>query len=166
LAFQDLIQIMNSLNDQHAILLDLAERKKQVLIKNQVHELTGIVNKEANLIRQIGESDQQRAEAVQQFMMEKGFKPNPRVTISDLTKIIFDIEEKKALLEAQKSLLATIRELREINLVNQDLIRHSLAFIDYSLDLMVGPSEDEAVYRHPQHPTYNGKRVGLFDTRA
>ncbi|MEK8131734.1 flagellar protein FlgN [Paenibacillus filicis] len=166
MAFQDLIQIMNSLNDQHAILLDLAERKKQVLIQNQVNELTGIVNKEAKLIRQIGETDQQRAEAVQQFMIEKGFKPNPRVTVSDLTKIIFDIEDKKQLLEAQKSLLSTIRRLREINTINQDLIKHSLAFIDYSLDLIVGPSEDEAVYHHPQHQTSGIKRQGLFDTRA
>ncbi|WP_141335954.1 MULTISPECIES: flagellar protein FlgN [unclassified Paenibacillus] len=166
MAFQALIQIMNTLNDQHAILLDLAERKKQVLIRNQVDQLTVILTKETKLIKQISEADQQRIDAIQQFLLEKGYKPNSRVTVSDLTKIIFNVEDKKLLLETQKDLLATIRKLREINRINQDLIEHSLAFINYSLDLIIGPPDDGAVYHHPQQQSLGPKRPGLFDTRA
>jgi flagellar biosynthesis/type III secretory pathway chaperone len=166
MAFQALIQTMKAFNDIHDTLLELAEQKKQVLIRNNVEQLTQIVTKENKLIKQIGELDRQRVEAIGQFLIEKGYKPNPKVTVSDLTKIIFNIDDKKELLGLQKQLLGTIRKLRELNQLNQQLIEHSLAFIDYSLDLYVGPPEDDVIYHKPQQNGYGNKRLGLFDTRA
>ncbi|GAA4873891.1 hypothetical protein GCM10023310_61920 [Paenibacillus vulneris] len=166
MAFEALIQIMTALNDVHENLLELAERKKQVLIQNDVEQLMQIVSKENKLVKQIGELDQQRVEAIGQFMIEKGYKPNPKVTVSDLTKIIFNVEDKKALLGMQKQLLGNIHKLKELNQLNQQLIEHSLAFLEYSLDLIAGPPEDEYTYKNPQMNTYGSKRAGLFDTKA
>jgi len=166
MAFEALIQTMTSLNDIHESLLELAERKKQVLIHNDVEQLMQIVNKETRMIKQIGELDQQRVEAIGQFMIEKGYKPNPKVTVSDLTKIIFNVEDKKLLLGKQKQLMGTIHKLRDMNRLNQQLIEQSLAFADYSLDLIAGPPENEYTYQKPQQPTYGAKRPGLFDTKA
>lgn len=166
MAFEALIQMMTALNDVHENLLELAERKKQVLIQNDVEQLMQIVSKENKLVKQIGELDLQRVEAIGQFMIEKGYKPNPKVTVSDLTKIIFNVEEKKLLLGAQKQLLGSIHRLKEMNQLNQQLIMQSLEYINYNLDLIAGPPEEDAVYKHPQHQTYGIKRSGLFDTRA
>ncbi|MDF2958972.1 MAG: hypothetical protein K0S39_707 [Paenibacillus sp.] len=166
MAFQALIQTMTALNDIHDTLLELAEQKKQVLIRNDVEQLTQIVSKENKLIKQIGEWDRQRVEVIGQFLIEKGYKPNPKVTVSDLTKIIFNVDDKKTLLGLQKQLLGTIRKLREMNQLNQQLIEHSLSFIDYSLDLFVGPPEDDVIYHKPKQNSYGNKRLGVFDTRA
>lgn len=166
MSFEALLQMMTSLNQVHNTLLELAKQKKRVLIHNKVDELTPLVNRENKLLKQIGELEQQRIERIGAFLIEKGYKPNPRVTISDLTKIVFVAEEKKALTDAHKQLLGTIRMLREINTVNQQLIEQSLAFIDYSLDLFVGAPEDEVVYHNPQHNTAGTKRPGLFDAKA
>ncbi|MCS7459954.1 flagellar protein FlgN [Paenibacillus doosanensis] len=166
MAFEALLQTMTALNDIHESLLELGERKKQVLILGDIESLMQIVSKENKLVKQIGELDQQRIDAIGQFMIEKGYKPNPKVTVSDLTKIIFNVEDKKLLLGQQKRLLGTINKLREMNKLNQQLIEHSLAFVDYSLDLIAGPPEDEYRYQHPQSQTYGSKRPGLFDTRA
>ncbi|PZE19363.1 flagellar protein FlgN [Paenibacillus xerothermodurans] len=166
MAFQALIDTMKDLNRIHDTLLELAEQKKHVLIHNDVEKLTQIVTKENKLLRQVGDLDQQRVEVIGQFLMEKGYKPNPKVTVSDLTKIIFNVQDKRTLLGLQKQLLGTIRKLRELNQINQQLIAHSLAFVDYSLDLIVGPPEDEVVYQHPQMSTYGSKRNSLFDGRV
>ncbi|MGG2197697.1 flagellar protein FlgN [Paenibacillus validus] len=166
MAFEALIRIMAALNDVHLSLLELAELKKAALIQNDVEALTQIVTKENKWIKQIGELDADRVEAIGQFMIEKNFKPNKRVTVSDLTKIIFDAEDKKKLIEAQRQLLNTIRKLREQNQLNQQLIEHSLAFVNYSLDLIVGPPDDDVLYHRPQHQPSGYKRPGLFDTRA
>ncbi len=96
MSLEALLQTMAELNDVHNTLLDLAERKKHVIIHNEVEQLMQIVNKENKLLKRIGELDQQRLEATGAFLMEKGYKPNPRVTVSDLTKIIFNMDEKKA----------------------------------------------------------------------
>jgi flagellar biosynthesis/type III secretory pathway chaperone len=166
MAFQALIQTMTALNDIHDTLFELAEQKKQVLIRNDMEQLTLIVSKENKLIKKIGELDQQRLDAIGQFLIEKGYKPNPKVTLSDLSKIIFNVEEKKALIDLQRQLTTTVHKLRQINIVNQQLIEQSLAFIDYSLDLYVGAPEDEVVYHNPQQQMKAGKRPGLFDTKA
>ncbi|OXM86366.1 flagellar protein FlgN [Paenibacillus rigui] len=166
MAFQALTQTMTALTDVHMTLLELAEQKKQVLIRNDVEQLMQIVSKENKLVKQIGELDLQRIEAIGQFMIEKGYKPNPKVTVSDLTKIIFNVDDKKTLVGLQRQLLAAIRKLKEVNQVNQQLIMQSLQFIEYSIDIIAGPPEDEVVYQHPQHASYGAKRSGLFDTRA
>lgn len=167
MSFEALIQTMDELNEVHSNLLELAEQKKHVLIHNDVDQLTQIVGKETKLMKRIGELDEQRIEAIGRFLIEKGYKPNPRVTISDLTKIIFNIDDKKLLLESQKQLLGTIRELREKNRLNQQLIEHSIKYIDYSLDLIAGPPLDEVVYHNPQHQvSANMKSNRRFDTRA
>lgn len=166
MAFEALLQTMTTLNDIHESLLELAERKKQVLIHNDVEQLMQIVTKENKLIKQVTELDEQRVEAIGHYMIEKGYKPNPKVTVSDLTKIVFNVEDKKLLLGKQKQLLGTIHKLRETNRLNQQLIEHSLAFLDYSMDLIAGPPENEYTYQKPQQLSNGSKRPGLFDTRA
>ncbi|MDQ1911276.1 flagellar protein FlgN [Paenibacillus sp. GD4] len=166
MSFQALLEIMSALNEIHNTLLELAEQKKHVLIHNQVEQLTQIVTKENKLLKQIGELDQQRVEVIGQFLMEKGYKPNPRVTVGDLTKIIFNADEKKQLTDTQKQLMGTIRKLRELNQFNQELIQQSLNYINYSLDIIVGPPEDDVIYHNPQQQGYGMKRQGLFDTKG
>jgi len=166
MAFQALAEVLTALTDIHETLLELAEQKKQVLIHNNVEQLMKIVNQENKLIKKINELDQARIEAIGQIMIEKGYKPNPKVTVSDLTKILFNIEDKKTILGLQKQLLSTIRRLKEANQLNQQLIEHSLAFIDYSVDIIAGPPENEVTYRHPHHQLQGSRRTGLFDTRA
>jgi flagellar biosynthesis/type III secretory pathway chaperone len=166
MAFQALLRTIAALNDRHTTLLELAELKKNVLIHNEVGKLTEIVNKENKLIKQIGILDQERVDGVGNFLIEKGYKPNPKVTIGDLIKIIFNIEDKKTLMEAQRQLKETIHQLRQKNVVNQQLIEQSIIYIDYSLDLFVGPPDDDAVYHNPQQQMKGAKRPGVFDTRA
>lgn len=165
MAFEALIQTMTSLNDTHESLLELAERKKQVLIHNDVEQLMQIVNKENRMIKQIGELDQQRVEAIGQFMIEKGYKPNPKVTVSDLTKIIFNVEDKKLLLGKQKQLMGTIHKLRDMNRLNQQLIEQSIKFINYSMDLIVGP-DDDGIYHNPMQQQKGISKTGYFNARA
>lgn len=165
MAFQELMNVLTALNESHTSLLKLAEAKKQVLIDNEVDKLMQIVSAENRLLKQIGELDQKRMDSTGKYMIEKGYKPNPKVTVSDLTKIVFNTEDKRALIEAQKQLLGTIRQLREKNKLNQQLIEHSLSFIDYSIDLISGPPEDGAIYHKPNSGS-SSKRMGMFDTRA
>ncbi|WP_281883059.1 flagellar protein FlgN [Paenibacillus sp. YYML68] len=166
MSFHALLQVMSELNEAHLVLMELAERKKDVLVHNQVDQLTQIVNKENKQIKLIGELDQRRIQVIGDFLMEKGYKPNPRVTISDLRKIIFDVEEKRQLMDAQKQLLDTIHRLRRVNTLNQQLIEQSIAFVDYSIDLMVGPAEEDVTYHSPQQQPISGKRPGIFDAKA
>lgn len=166
MAFQALTQTMTALTDVHITLLELAEQKKQVLIHNDVEQLMRIIARENKLMKQVEELILQRNEATGQFMIEKGYKPNPKVKISDLTRIIFNIEDKKLLIHLQKQLMENIRKLQEANQINRQLVEQSLQYINYSLDLISSPPEDDLVYQHPKQRAYGTRRPGLFDTRS
>lgn len=165
MTIEALLEMMNRLQEAHVALLELTKSKRQILISNEVEQLNQIVNKENKMMRNIGELDQQRIRIVNEYLISRGYTPNPRVSISDLVKVIFKAEDKIALAEAQKSLLSIIEQLKEHHALNQQLIEQSLAFIDYSLDLVMGAPEDDAIYRNPMQQR-STNRSGVFDTKA
>ncbi|MBD0384184.1 flagellar protein FlgN [Paenibacillus sedimenti] len=165
MSIQSLLETMDQLQEAHETLLGLAQEKTQVLVRNDVDQLNMIVNKENKWVRTITEANQQRVQLIGSYLISRGYNPNPKITVSDLVKVIFKAEDKQALSEAQQKLLATIKELKDCNEINQQLIEQSLAFINYSLDLVIGAPEDDMVYRNP-HQNKSGNRIGMFDTRA
>lgn len=165
MGIEALLDMMSKLQEAHVALLKLTKEKSQIIISNQTEQLNMIVSKENKLIRSIGELDQQRMVVVNEYVMSRGYAPNPRITINDLVKIIFKAEDKQVLAEAQKKLLAIIVQLKEANALNQQLIEQSLSFIDYSLDLFTGAPEDDVIYHNPASHR-SGSRPGMFDTKA
>lgn len=165
LAIQTLIHVLSELNNLHLTLIHLAEEKKQVIIHNDIDALNRIVARETKLLSQLTELDQARISAISEYMRSKGFVPTAAMTITALSKMVFKAEEKNALLEAQAELLATIDRFKELHLQNQQMIKQSLAYIDFSLDLIAGPPEDTATYHNPNKlGSSNGRSI--FDTRA
>ncbi|UKS26132.1 flagellar protein FlgN [Paenibacillus sp. HWE-109] len=166
MSIKPLLDTMDKLQDAHEALLELAKAKKQILISNDVERLNMFVNKESKYVRAVAEANQERLQHVSSYLISRGYNPNPKITISDLIKVIFKAEEKQALLQAQQKLMMTIQDLKQINKLNQQLIEQSLAFIDYSVDLVLGAPEDDVVYQNPQQQSYGTKRTGIFDTKA
>nr|WP_275901704.1 flagellar protein FlgN [Paenibacillus sp. SYP-B3998] len=160
------METMGILLEAHEALLGLARDKTQVLVSNDINQLNMIVNRENKWIRIIAETDQQRLQLISAYLISRGYNPNPKITVSDLVKVIFKAEEKQALAQAQQKLLATIKELKASNNINQQLIEQSLSFINYSIDLVLGAPEDDVLYQHPHQQAYGTKRLGVFDTKA
>jgi flagellar biosynthesis/type III secretory pathway chaperone len=165
-AIQEVIRKLEQLDGIHRSLLELAEQKKQVLIGNEVDELSKIVNRESRLIKQVGDCEKEWLQAMVHFLEHKGFRPSPSITVSEVSRLVFNADDKQALLEAQERLMDTIGQLQAMNALNQQLIEQSLAFIDYSLDLMAGSPEQDAVYRNPAGQARASKRKGIFDAKA
>jgi flagellar biosynthesis/type III secretory pathway chaperone len=166
LSVQGLLQTMSKLIQVHISLLELAERKTNILVLNQVDKLNQIVNKETSTMKQITILDLQRIEDISSLLLERGYKPNPNITVGDIIKLVVKADDKKLLSDAQKQLLSTIYKLREKNQLNQKLIEQSLAFIEFSMDLVLGPSDDGVTYQNPLHQQQGLKRNGMFDSRA
>jgi len=166
MSLQGLTLIMDKLIKLHRTLLELSELKTSILVKNQMDDLNQIVNKETNIIKQIMQADQRRIEEISEFLIEKGFKPNPKITVKDLIKLVYKADEKQALGEKQELLLSMITQLQELNVRNQKLIEQSLLFINYTLDLVYGPPEDNVVYHKPSNHQQGTKRANYFDSRA
>ncbi|SHE11366.1 FlgN protein [Chlamydia abortus] len=165
MAIKQLVHVLNKLNEVHALLLESGEQKKQALIRNDVASLNQLVHNENKLIKQVSQLEQQRAVVTNDFLLSKGYKLNDRITVTEIAKLIFNAEEKGILLEAQERLVNTLHQLKQLNEANQELVKQSLAFVEFSIDVMSGSEEDWS-YQHPDQTASKIQRSGLFDTRA
>ncbi|WP_340005397.1 flagellar protein FlgN [Paenibacillus sp. FSL K6-0276] len=169
MSIQRLLESMQSLIELHEKLLVVAELKKQAIVKNDVSELTLTMSKESRILKEIEKQEAVRESVGQELMKEKGIKSRLELTVSELSRLVFDPEDKNKLLAARQELVTLLEKLKEVNELNQILISHSLSFVDYSLNLFIGGDEDEAVYKRPdtQSATARGpQRNGIFDARA
>jgi flagellar biosynthesis/type III secretory pathway chaperone len=148
-------------------LLELAEEKTKVIIDNRVNDLARITAAETKLIRQVGECEADCAEAVRNLLDARGFPPRTAVTMSGLIKFITNPDEKEALIQLRQQLNDTIDRLKQRNELNQTLIKDSLAFINYTIDLTIGnPDEDMLYGRDVSGKATHHSGRGMFDTRA
>jgi flagellar biosynthesis/type III secretory pathway chaperone len=163
---QPILELMEQLAEIHRELIELAKEKTPVLVRNDVERLNAIIRKESKLVQRVAELDRERVQRTGEYLISRGYSPDPRVTISDLIKIIFKTEEKKALMEARRTLLDILAELKKLNELNQNLIEQSLAFINFSIDLLVDDPNQDLFYKAPTAPAGGSARNGVFDTRA
>ncbi|MUG23688.1 flagellar protein FlgN [Paenibacillus macerans] len=165
MAIQQLIDVLASLDDLHRNMLEVGEVKKSALVRNDIEKLIQVMNQESKILKQIEQREAERIEACQAILLEKGIKSRLNLTVTELTRLVFDTEEKQKLQQVQSSLSQTLEQLKRLNELNQKLIEQSLTFIDYSLGLFGGETQ-EATYQHPSDKSVGAQRSGLFDTRA
>ncbi|MEO3947268.1 flagellar protein FlgN [Gorillibacterium sp. CAU 1737] len=166
MSIQALREEMEQLIRLHDALLELSTAKTQVLVENNVEELNRIVHKEANLVRQVTECERRRMEAIDRFLISKGFHPTPSITVTEVVRLIFRMEDKQAILQLQQELSSRLAELKKRNEHNRQLIEQSLGYLNLSLDLMIGPPDDDTVYRNPQQPGTGAYRNRFYDHRV
>jgi len=167
MSVQRLVAALEKLKDIHEELIALADRKREALVRNAVDDVSAIVSKENKLVRAIDEQLREQTEATNGFFRAKGFQPTRAITVTELSRMVTDPKEKGALLAARDRLSETVAALKKKNELNQQLIEQSLAFINYSIDLVIGP-DDEPTYRNPAYQKDNPgqQRAGFFDSRA
>lgn len=161
-----LLEVLERLDEAHLQMLDLAAEKKQTIMDNKVEGLIEILNRESKLMKVIGQLEEQRTEAAFAFMQGVGIRSNLNLNLTELSRLVFDPEDKSRLQQIQQKLSGTLHRLKQANELNQKLIEQSLSFIDYSLDLLVGRPNQEMTYHHPSDKGSSVMRPGLFDARG
>lgn len=165
MSIPQLIDILGQMTEVHQLLVESGEEKKQAIISNDVKQVNQLVMGESKLVKQVADLEQQRIAICEQFLVAKGYRPSLRITVAELSRLIFNAEEKQALLAAQQRLVEVIGQLKQLNESNQLLLQQSLQFIEYSIDLMAGPDQEDWMYKQPGQSS-GSARAGMFDTRA
>lgn len=164
MSIHQVINMMNRINDSHQELIELGKLKQKAIIQNDSTSLTKLMSAENRLLKQITEAETLRGEAVSDFLKDKGIRSQLDLTVTELSRLVFDPTEKQELLEIRDQLLHTAEELKKQNEATRQLIEQSLQFIDYSLNLIVGVDED-VIYHKPSDAPVLSKN-NFFDARA
>ncbi|MEK3733191.1 MULTISPECIES: flagellar protein FlgN [Paenibacillus] len=166
MSVRSIIDCMRRQIELHEQLIEAGKDKRQAIMVNDVERLTAVITRENRLLKQVAETEALRQGAADNFLREKGIRSQLQLTVTELTRLVFNPEEKDELLAVQRELTDRLLELKELNNSNRDLIEQSLDFIDYSLNLLVSNPDDDMLYRHPNQPNTTGKGHSMFDTRA
>ncbi|XEC97530.1 flagellar protein FlgN [Paenibacillus tarimensis] len=161
----DILQTLERQSELYGQLLKTAKEKTPVLIRNDMEQLNSILQKERKLIAEAESLERDRMLHTNRHFAQVGIWSRTN-TLRDLIVTVSNPEQKKLLLQKQKELSELLQSLQKDNELNQQLVQQSLAFINYSIDLMIDDPAEDVVYRHPQKAFPGNSRNRMFDTKA
>lgn len=131
---KELTDILNKENDIYETFLKLSNSKTDLITNGNVSELESIVKIEQSLIIKIAKLEDQREKIVESLSSVLGRKPE-EVTISELSSCLGE-KEAMELKACQEKILKSINGLKTNNELNSKLIKNSLEYIDFSINMM------------------------------
>ena len=159
---RQLINILSQENDIYDTLYKISNNKKELIIGGKVAELENIVKIEQSLVIKISKLDDKRENIVGELCGLLGQKPED-ITISWLTARLGEMEASQ-LKACQEKMLKSISALKDNNELNSKLIKTSLEYIDFSINMMTSIDAVTNSYGSTGHSGDTKKR-NLFDVK-
>lgn len=159
---RQLVNILNQENEIYDTLSKISNNKKELIISGKVNELENIVKIEQSLVIKIAKMEDQRENIVGQLCGMLGQKPED-VTISWLTTKLGE-NEATQLKACQERMLKNINALKDNNELNSKLIKNSLEYIDFSINMMTSIDTVSNNYGSNGH-SGDSKKRNLFDVK-
>jgi len=145
-------------------LLEISERKKQVIVDNNIKELEKIVQMERRFIIDISRLEDERLEIIDAIAAEKKV-PSENITISTL--ISWAPEGMARRLEAiRQELKDIIEKQKDLNRLNEKLLKINLEYVNFAVNFLVGSSSSSSVYEEKGQATKMKQSRNLFDKKV
>lgn len=158
----ELINVLNQENRVYDSILKISKSKTNVIVEGKVSELENMVKLEQSLVLQMGRLENMREKIAEQIAEQLNLKPS-EITISELLKHL-ESGKGQELKICQEVLGTTIKELKDTNDLNSKLIRNSLDFINFSINLVA--SVDTGTNNYGNTGQVNdGKKKTFFDMK-
>lgn len=163
-----IVNLMKVLENEVGIytdLLHIVEKTQQALTKNNLEELNKMLDSQQLLIvkaAKLEEIRRQQQEQVAKFLA----MPLEELTLS---KIIEKAPEayRQGLADLQQTLLDLVDKINSTNRHNEELIKDSLKYIDYTMELITGATDNAKTYDNkPGTEKKNQQKSRIFDKRV
>lgn len=154
-----LIASMQKLYKLHQSLHELALKKTEVVKTGDMEALNKSLKDEQSHLAAIEKVENER-----QASAAKIAPGLDRPTVTDCFDYVTD-SEREQLIEVTNSLAETIFDLKEQNYLNQQLIHHSLQFVNLSMNLL-HPRPDNINYGPPQKKGVASPTQGMFNSKV
>lgn len=156
---QQLIHSLEQLENLHRNLLQLAEKKTDILKKGDMESLKEIMKDEQYYLGQIDTLEAERTEAAKALL--------PNLTEPKLHEILplLSEEEQLKVTKAKNNLEDILLQLKEFNMLNQQLIYQSMQILNSTLSLL-RPTNKAYNYSYPGAKTDQKETPRLFNGEA
>lgn len=123
----------------------LCEHEKNAIIDTDHERLDETNGAKLQLVRHLDRIEKERIHLFAQVCSEKKL-PQKEATVSDLVAALDEPEASHLRLSAQR-LKSIAFQIKRLNAVNKELIRHSQNMVSASLSLFMTGNRDQGVYR-------------------
>lgn len=158
----ELIDVLQQENAVYEDILKISKNKTNIIVEGKVKELESIVKIEQSLVLQMAKLEDKRESLVGRLSQELNIKPED-ITISGLVKYLQDADSRK-LKWVQDKLGNTLGELKESNELNSKLIKNSLDYINFSVNILSDASSGSNNYGN-NGQVGDTKKKNFFDMK-
>ncbi len=162
----NLIKKLKDILDREAsiyeAILKLSRDKTDVIVNGKVTELEGITRVEQSMIIQLGKLEEEREKLVDEISVQLGRKADD-ITISELEKVLPE-EQAKELKDCQDKMTDIFNDLRHANEMNSKLIKNSLDYIDFSVNILTNAGSSGDIYEKSGRSN-DSKKKNFFDMK-
>ena len=160
--YSELKKVMTAERDYYAGLLALSEKKKEILIKNDVNGLNRIVRQETDYLRAMKPIAGEREMILKMIARQSGLG---EIGMDDIISMAegSDAEELENLQHEFKKVLKSLADLNDLN---KTLIQTQLQYTAFCIEILTNRSGTGDTYNNTGTFEENKKRFGLIDQRV
>lgn len=146
-----LIGILNQEYDYYQDLRELAADKKEMIIENEVEQLSEIIEEDEDIVKQLEQLEEERNQLISELGADYEIGKK-QITFQDLQEHL-PADKKQQLEDIRGQLLTVIEELDRKNDENRQLLEEAIKLNNFSFEMMSRVLE-------PESQTYNNKSEG------
>lgn len=161
--WENLIDILEQEGRLYQDILELSRRKTDTIVEGKVKDLEQLTGIEQKMVMNAGQLERQREEIVRRLAADLEIQPE-RLNFS----LVLDKTEgqlKQRFLDYREQIDSTLKELKQVNDLNSHLIKKSLEYIDFSINLISG-SPSELTYDNSKDKNGKDRNASFFDKKA
>jgi flagellar biosynthesis/type III secretory pathway chaperone len=159
----DLIDVLLQESKIYDEILKISKNKTNIIVEGKVNELEKIVKLEQTFVLQMARMEGQRERLVSEISGIIGIEPE-KITIKSLVDYV-DKKQGAMLKEQQEKIVQTVKELSSSNDLNSKLIKSSLDYISFSLNLFANAGNADNNYGETGEKQV-GKERNFFDFKV
>ncbi len=160
---KQLIDILNRQTMVYESILKLSKQKTDLIVAGKIKELENLVKLEQVLVLQISRLEQQREETIESLSSQLALQ-HEDISITNLLTHLKE-EQQAQLISFQKRMKETIEELKNTNDLNAKLIKQSLEYIEFSMNMITGTSVSGTQYEDKGTTKDSKGTRSLFDVK-
>lgn len=145
-------------------LLDIEQKKTEVLLEGKAADLEVLIKGEQVLIWQLARQEERRYSLQESLAPSLSHRPAD-LTVGRLVELA-PVELKEKLEYLAEQYQAVCASLTARNEQNSDLIRGALSYFEFALHVLGGQPETSAVYKAAREPVSVRKDARFLDNRA
>lgn len=160
--WQELIRILKLETEEYTVVLELLKEQQKLIIKNKIAEIDVINQRLQTIYDHTSLLEKKRLALVQQ--LSESLELDSQLLTLDKIKDYLPKEYEKAYKAVSEQLKKVISELQRENKNNQDLLKMSLVYVDFSLNLYAGSSRSS--YGQKGQEEASGREKSFFNCKV